>query len=77
MSSEKYTERLAKYTLFAVFFALTAALTAENAPVVKMAVFPDNTVFTVRKGVIPDGKDFHTFLGSGVLPTIPIISTSA
>ena len=50
-----------KKSLFAILFGFSVVLTAENAPVVKMAVFPDNTVFTVRKGVIPDGKKSLNF----------------
>ena len=50
-----------KKSIFAILFGFSVVLTAENAPVVKMAVFPDNTVFTVRKGVIPDGKKSLNF----------------
>ena len=50
-----------KKSLFAILFGFSVVLTAENAPIVKMAVFPDNTVFTVRKGVIPDGKNSLNF----------------
>lgn len=50
-----------KKSLVSILFALSAVLTAENAPVIKMAVFPDNTVFTVRRGVIPDGENSLNF----------------
>ncbi len=50
-----------KKSLFFIIYGLSVVLTAENAPVVKMAVFPDNTVFTVRKGVIPDGEKSLSF----------------
>ena len=50
-----------KIILLSLFCASIFAFAADNAPIIKMAVFPDNTVFFVRKGVIPDGKNSLNF----------------
>lgn len=44
--------------LFCTSFFIFAA---EKAPLVKMAVFPDNTVFSVRRAEIPANKDTLSF----------------
>ena len=50
-----------KKSLISIISVLSVVLCADPAQIVKMAVFPDNTVFTVRKGVIPDGMDSLSF----------------
>ena len=49
-----------KTFLYAILFAVLNIF-ANDSSIVKMAVFPDNAVFTVRKAVIPDGRDSLSF----------------
>lgn len=46
-----------KIFLFGSVLMTMAAVAAEKAPVERMAVFPDETVFTVRKAEIPSGSE--------------------
>ena len=50
-----------KFILFAISVVTFCICASDKTEIVKMAIFPDNTVFTVRKGVIPDGKNSLTF----------------
>jgi hypothetical protein len=46
-----------KIFLFGSILIAMAAFAAEKAPITQMAVFPDETVFTVRKAEIPSGSE--------------------
>lgn len=50
-----------KIIFLSLFCTSILAFSADNAPIIRMAVFPDNTVFTMRKGVIPANAESISF----------------
>lgn len=50
-----------KIIFLSLFCTSILAFSADNAPIIRMAVFPDNTVFTMRKGVIPANAEGISF----------------